>query len=230
MHRCIVKFVRAAYGTFIAAVVFTAIGISLVFMFSTPATAATVTFSLGDHPDSGLFQGDPTSPYGLRVDEQPPGGNGPTFSVGTNLGGLGGPMTISWDPTNLAAGATITGTMERNDDGTFWTTTYTLSGLSAAEDGGFKATDGSGSVDEIGGLLRSFSLTSEQNGSGIAFEFDNDGHRLATDDGWVGRGWLLPPDSTDDWIFTATLVPVPAAVWLFGSALGLLGWVRRKAA
>jgi len=26
----------------------------------------------------------------------------------------------------------------------------------------------------------------------------------------------------------ATLVPVPAAVWLFGSALGLLGWIRRK--
>jgi len=26
-----------------------------------------------------------------------------------------------------------------------------------------------------------------------------------------------------------TVVPVPAAVWLFGSALGLLGWVRRRA-
>ena len=27
----------------------------------------------------------------------------------------------------------------------------------------------------------------------------------------------------------STVVPVPAAVWLFGSALGILGWVRRKA-
>ena len=25
-----------------------------------------------------------------------------------------------------------------------------------------------------------------------------------------------------------TVIPVPAAVWLMGSALGLLGWVRRK--
>ncbi len=28
--------------------------------------------------------------------------------------------------------------------------------------------------------------------------------------------------------FTAAVVPVPAAVWLFGSALGLLAWVRRR--
>jgi len=26
-----------------------------------------------------------------------------------------------------------------------------------------------------------------------------------------------------------TTIPIPAAVWLFGSALGLLGWVRRNA-
>ncbi|MFW2405895.1 MAG: VPLPA-CTERM sorting domain-containing protein [Gammaproteobacteria bacterium] len=29
---------------------------------------------------------------------------------------------------------------------------------------------------------------------------------------------------------TTAAVPVPAAVWLFGSALGLLGWMRRRAA
>lgn len=30
--------------------------------------------------------------------------------------------------------------------------------------------------------------------------------------------------------FTYQVVPVPAAAWLFGSALGLLGWMRRKSA
>ena len=29
-------------------------------------------------------------------------------------------------------------------------------------------------------------------------------------------------------LLTPTAVPVPAAVWLFGSALGLLGWLRRR--
>jgi hypothetical protein len=28
--------------------------------------------------------------------------------------------------------------------------------------------------------------------------------------------------------FSATIVPIPAAIWLFGSALAGLGWVRRK--
>ena len=30
--------------------------------------------------------------------------------------------------------------------------------------------------------------------------------------------------------FELTAIPVPAAVWLFGSALGLLGWARRRSA
>jgi phospholipase/lecithinase/hemolysin len=27
-------------------------------------------------------------------------------------------------------------------------------------------------------------------------------------------------------VVRSTLIPIPAAAWLFGSALGLLGWVR----
>jgi hypothetical protein len=30
--------------------------------------------------------------------------------------------------------------------------------------------------------------------------------------------------------FATTTIPIPAAAWLFGSALGLLGWARRRAA
>jgi len=40
------------------------------------------------------------------------------------------------------------------------------------------------------------------------------------------------PGSTDNYYITqATLnvIPVPAAAWLFGSALGLLGWLRKRA-
>jgi hypothetical protein len=44
--------------------------------------------------------------------------------------------------------------------------------------------------------------------------------------------WLASPGSAGIQLtFHHTdIVPVPAAVWLFGSALGLLGWMRRKAA
>ncbi len=69
--------------------------------------------------------------------------------------------------------------------------------------------------------------------------------------GWVdgsfgNSGWILTGSSTISNVrklasreavsgqpqlsVTYNVIPVPAAVWLFGSALGLLGWLRRKTA
>ena len=47
-----------------------------------------------------------------------------------------------------------------------------------------------------------------------------------------GRDPTNNPDGSDTqnaFALNTSVVPVPAAVWLFGSALGLLGWGRRKA-
>ncbi len=57
---------------------------------------------------------------------------------------------------------------------------------------------------------------------------------LGTVNGAGGDSFQLQTQTANNSIykvnFTTAVVPVPAAVWLFGSALGLLGWVRRRAA
>ena len=45
-----------------------------------------------------------------------------------------------------------------------------------------------------------------------------------------GTGGSAYPDLSFDQTGLITVVPVPASVWLFGSALGLLGWIRHKTA
>lgn len=51
--------------------------------------------------------------------------------------------------------------------------------------------------------------------------------QLARDFGWFAPGAI---EYTGETYGSAdvNVIPVPAAVWLFGSALGLLGWVRRR--
>lgn len=209
------KLIRIALGVFLS-------------IAALSAQATTVTYILGDHEDGALYDGfsasGATGPYGLRFDAiDPPNGNGPTFSVGNNLGGNGGLLLLSWDDANLAAGATISGSMYRNDTGDVWSVTYNLTGLVGDGNGGWTATGGTGLLNGT------IDLIGKPDDHGHAFIFANDGHRLAGDTGWVGRGWF-EGDGSNDFLVTATVVPVPAAVWLFGSALVGLGWQRRKQA
>ena len=55
-----------------------------------------------------------------------------------------------------------------------------------------------------------------------SFAFDFNGEQLAGNKVGINFGWAVR-------LGDVAAIPVPAAVWLFGSALGLLGWIRRKA-
>ena len=78
----------------------------------------------------------------------------------------------------------------------------------------------------------------------VAWEFDTSGCGSQGDPGtcaWEGRlfggGWnslFKELDSTNGNVpvefarFSTAVVPIPAAAWLFGSALGILVWIRRR--
>jgi hypothetical protein len=151
--------------------------------------------------------------YGLRVDSI-----NAVFS--TELGGAS--VTLDWDGGTTAL---ISGMLNNNTTNELWDVEYTLTGLVAVGTQGFTATMGSGTLTDP--LNNATVMTGEQDGSGIAFRFLADGHRLPGDnDTAVGRGWLLPPNSTDDWLVRAVLIPEPASLALFASG-GLL-LLRRK--
>ena len=171
-------------------------------------------YQLLDHGDGNLGPA-----YGLRVDSI-----GEVFSV--ELGGAS--VTLDWDGGTTA---TISGTLNENTlggnggVGPTWTVNYTLTGVVAVGTQGFTATGGSGvltdpfAVDTV--------LTGETDGDGFAFIFLGDGHRISGDnDTPVGRGWLEPPGSTDDWLVRAVLVPEPGTALLV--SMGLLALAARR--
>lgn len=151
--------------------------------------------------------------YGLRVDAL-----NKIFSV--DLGGAS--VTLFWDggPT-----ATISGLVHDNATTDLWTVNYTITGVSPVGTTGFTATGGSGILTDP--FLNDTVLTGEQDNSGSAFDFLADGHRIPGDsDTAVGRGWLLPPNSVDDWIVRGELIPEPATLALV--SMGGLMIARRR--
>lgn len=177
-------------------------------------------FELLNHPD-GLLVGS-HGPYGLRLDfDSPPVGNGPTFDVQADST----PVTLTW---NLNGTVVIEGRLLNNTTNEFWDVVYNLTGV-VATSGGFSATGGSGSLtyDDVGvaPVSSPISLTGKQNGSGEAFLFLPDGHRLAGDNTTtVGRGWVEGDGTFNDWLVIGLQsetfnVPEPATIGLLLVAL-----------
>lgn len=162
-----------------------------------------------------------------------------------------------------AATATIEGWVRDNLDGSsdaatsYWLS-YTMTGLLDATTGGnvgFIATDAANSAGSIAltpGGTTVYSWTGQTNGAGYIFEFIADAHRLNSSgffdcsgvsppaacvlatDAYVGRGWLTGNGEFNDFLVTAQVVPLPAALWLLISGVGALfgfrGLSRRRAA
>lgn len=128
--------------------------------------------------------------------------------------------------------ANISGKVQHNPNSTniiqeLWDVNYDITGVEADPGGmGFTATGGTGQLF-FNNVLQT-QWTGKQDGSGFAFLFLGDGHRLSEDTtSPVGRGWL-DLNGTNDWLVTATPVPVPAAFILFGSGLGGLALLRYR--
>ena len=182
-------------------------------LWSSTANAGTIlpgTYQLLDH---GF--GDLGPAYGLRVDAI-----SEVFSM--ELGTA--QVLLTWDGGSTA---NISGILNQNTAGgnggvgAAWSVSYDLTGVTAVGTQGFTATAGSGTLTDPFSTVTN--ITGEIDVStGFVFEFLADGHRIPGDnDTAVGRGWLLPPGSTDDWIVRAVLVPEPGTALLV--SLGLVG-------
>lgn len=191
------------------------------YLWTSAASAAIFTYVLDDHPDGAKT---PPYDYGLRLD-----GAGVFYSFSE------GNAFLTFDSN--ANTATISGTVnESNGDGTIGSAvpiSYLMNvsmdsdNTPGIDPGFFKADSGTGSVGSGGDQV---ALTGTGMGDGIVFKFLNDGHRLPGNSAIAGRGWVIG-GGTNDFLVTATLVPIPAAVWLFGSAmLAFFGFARRKGA
>ena len=175
--------------------------------------AQALTFNLLDHGDGQLGPD-----YGLRYDllpPDPPDGEGPTFSFENGVASV----LLTWDV--VGGTAVIDGQILHNSTSDLWDLTFTIENITPSG-GGFVSPTGSGTLTDP--LDNVHVLLSEQNGDGDAFIFRPDGHRLDGDNStWVGRGWLLPPGSTDDFLFAAAPIPEPGAAILYATGLLVVG-------
>ncbi len=102
--------------------------------------------------------------------------------------------------------------------------------IDAVNEGTQLTTDGTSGLDEVthtgrkGFLSGSVSWLFSWTAPGVLGSYDLFGQGVNADGSGTGG------DFTGMTTFTVQVVPIPAAAVLFGSALGVLGWVRRRVA
>jgi hypothetical protein len=190
------------------------------------------TFDLFDHPSGAI---DPQA-YGLRLDglgiEDPM-----TFSFGDSQ--ANSTMTLqvvdTGSQTEIRMFGTVTGNSANGgtDFGSFsLNVTYVVDAVANGwEDNNSASGVMVGTLEgDFGSGNEVVDLFGKSDGSD-AFRFLADGHRIGGDNStWVGRGWLLPNNmmgDTNDFLFQAALVPLPAAAWGGLAMLGGIAAARR---
>ncbi len=229
-------------------------GLVLSGLIASTAHATVIQFVLGSHPDGQVSPPD----YGLRLDGLYTLNSNDEWTFDFDHASSNMQMTLDTVAATVHIYGTSYGGLDTgagydaNLQG-LWEIDFTYTANVAVDDGTPPlldvVVDPEAPLSNNGTLKALFTANDGSifvtNGDVISLEqemefyFNNiDNHRLncgvdnCGPDGYVGWGWLNHSDSShieaSDWLFTATVVPVPAAVWLFGSAMGLLGFFGRR--
>jgi hypothetical protein len=98
-------------------------------------------------------------------------------------------------------------------------------------------------VDAFGALFGFTEISGEKDSLGLYIDEDGFVRAMGTAIGILDESLILGLDFTGDYsdqyestadtlygtyLVQSSVVPVPAAAWLFGSALGFLGWIKRR--
>ena len=140
------------------------------------------------------------------------------YATGTiSIEGIGsGDLTSSYLPYFTGGDEAGVG-LTTDLDGTYFPIAGSITGPSALSCSGEWVYGGLGEPD----IWQDDCFKFDQNVASIAFAFGGDNTAMGSTLGNIQI-------SSTTGVFSAALVPIPAAVWLFGSALAGLGWIRRK--